>query len=224
MRTARRYYVYGVFRPSGIPMYIGHGCGDRWKRHDRKRTQNPHFAAILDQAGGDLPTVIIRSGLTKSEACEIEIALIKAIGREINGGPLVNLTDGGDGGTPGAVMTPEWRANRSRKAKEWYTPERCAAFSERMRGNKYTPPTRSEEWKAALSERMKGNTRTLGYKHTAEAKQKMADKWLDPEYTSNVIAARKARGQYSPEACAKRWETRRRKAAEKDGQSEMVLQ
>jgi hypothetical protein len=54
---------------------------------------------------GSLPCVIIRSDLLETEAFEIEIALIAAIGREPNG-PLVNLTAGGEG-LSGNKRSPE---------------------------------------------------------------------------------------------------------------------
>jgi len=92
----REFYVYVIFRPNGVPCYVGKGRGSRLSHH-KKRAYNPHLRRIYAQAGGDLPAVIVRGGLTDPEAIETEIAFIAAIGRERNGGPLVNMTDGGDG-------------------------------------------------------------------------------------------------------------------------------
>lgn len=89
-------YVYVYFRPNGVPCYVGKGTGRRWKAH-QTRSCNPHLTAIIKAAGGELPVVKIREGLSNAEACETERAFIAAIGRDINGGPLVNMTDGGDG-------------------------------------------------------------------------------------------------------------------------------
>jgi len=109
--TERRFYVYVYFRLSGVPCYVGKGTGDRWKMHET-RCSNPHLAAILKRSGGSLPKLIVRDGLTNTEAIETEIALIAAIGRETNGGPLVNLSDGGEGPT-GCVRSAESRARMS---------------------------------------------------------------------------------------------------------------
>jgi hypothetical protein len=117
-------YIYIIFRQDGRPCYVGKGRGARWRRHDRHK-QNPHLGAIFDQAGGKLPVVKIKDGITDDEARALEVLLIAAIGREKHGGPLVNLTDGGDG-TVGAIMSDNWRANRSEKAKElWANPDRA---------------------------------------------------------------------------------------------------
>ena len=68
-------------------------------RHERYgKHPNLHLARIIKNAGGSLPKVKVRERLTETEAFETEIALIKAIGRaDLGQGPLVNLTDGGEG-------------------------------------------------------------------------------------------------------------------------------
>lgn len=109
-----RFYVYVIFRPNGIPCYVGKGEGWRWSRH-ATRARNPILFAIYQKAGGDLPIVRVRDGITEAEAFETEIALIAAIGRKPNG-PLVNLTDGGDG-AKGLRHTPEFRAQVSARFK-----------------------------------------------------------------------------------------------------------
>jgi hypothetical protein len=96
MSGERRFYVYIWFRNNGVPCYVGKGQGGRWKDHV-KSARNPHLANIFAKANSDMPVVIVREGLTEEQAFETEVALIKAIGRKIDKGPLVNLTDGGDG-------------------------------------------------------------------------------------------------------------------------------
>lgn len=167
-------YIYIIFRPNGTPCYVGKGTGDRWKRHDRKEKQNPHLWNIIKQAGGDPPTVIIKDGLNDKDALEFEIAFIKAIGREINGGPLVNMTDGGEG-TVGAKMTDAWREHRSLQAlKVWQRPEFRAKVLREDRNRSGNKNPRTEEFKKIVAEKLKGNTHTLGYSHTQETKDKMS--------------------------------------------------
>lgn len=207
MRTEA--YVYILFRPNGVPCYVGKGHGERWMRRDRHK-QNPHLASIIRLAGGDLPAVKVREGLTDADACMIERALIAAIGREADGGPLVNLTNGGDG-TAGAKMSPEWRQHRSAKAKAlWGDPGYRAVMlrSDRKRGGNTQP--RTMEFKAAVAAKLVGNTHTLGLRHTDEARQKMRDRWKDPVWRAAEIARRRASGMYSSEA-AKRRHARRAK-------------
>lgn len=119
-----KFYVYALFRPNGIVCYIGKGSGKRWQRHEELGT-NPHLAAIIKKAGGSIPRIKVRENLLEDAAFEIERALIKAVGREANGGPLVNLTDGGDGvsglkhsaetrRTVGKLSANMWRDPRKR--------------------------------------------------------------------------------------------------------------
>lgn len=89
-------YVYVIFRPDGRPCYVGKGCGRRWNTHANK-THNLHLRAIYENAGGVLPRVKVREGISDHEAQQTEIALIKAIGRKKDGGPLTNQTAGGEG-------------------------------------------------------------------------------------------------------------------------------
>ena len=89
------FYVYIAFRLDGSPCYVGKGKGKRYLSHLR-RSHNPWLRRIVAKAGGAIPIVVIRSGLSEPEAFEIEVALIRAIGRK-GSGPLVNMTDGGEG-------------------------------------------------------------------------------------------------------------------------------
>jgi hypothetical protein len=139
------FYVYVYCRPNGVPCYVGKGRRRRWLTHIRK-THNPHLAHIIANAGGDLPKMKVAEGLSDQEACELEIALIKAIGREIHGGPLVNQTDGGDG-MSGWTPSKETLAKRSKKLKGIIKgPEWRAALSTSLTGIK-----RSNETKALIA-------------------------------------------------------------------------
>jgi hypothetical protein len=89
------FYVYIKFRPDGRPCYVGKGRGIRYRVNHRPH--NRHLQAITKAAGGKLMTKIVRRGLTEVAAFALERSLIAGIKREVNGGPLVNQTDGGDG-------------------------------------------------------------------------------------------------------------------------------
>lgn len=116
----RDFYVYVIFRLNGIPCYVGKGCGDRWTRHEQRPIhENRHFRSIIQQArtaGRELPKIKLHESLTEAIAFEYEKALIHAIGREHAGGPLVNLTDGGDGES-GRVMSAEQKQKISARKK-----------------------------------------------------------------------------------------------------------
>jgi NUMOD3 motif-containing protein len=129
----RDYYVYVLFRLSGVPCYVGKGKGNRWFAHDNYRhSNNPNLARIIAAAAPLLlPRIKIRENLTEDEAYDLEITFIAAIGRKANGGPLVNLTDGGER-RPGYKIPPEARAKISAAQKA--NPENAARMR-RCAGN-----------------------------------------------------------------------------------------
>lgn len=133
------FYVYVIFRPNGMPCYVGKGQKDRWKHH-AKRTHSRRLAGIYAQAGGDLPVVKVREHLTEVQAIEAEVLLITVIGRG-EAGPLVNLTDGGEGlsgyDPPEAHRAKIRLALLGRKRPL----EVCAAVS-------FAAQNRSEEWRS----------------------------------------------------------------------------
>lgn len=135
------FYVYALFRENGVPFYIGKGQGDRWLVHEyharatKRRDARCSIIRRMQSAGRDVPKIKLHEGLTEATACAYEIALIAAIGRD-NVGPLVNLTDGGEGKS-GWVTSPETRAkigaaNRGRIR----TPEAIEKTAVKLRGRK----------------------------------------------------------------------------------------
>ena len=131
-----RFYVYIIFRPNGIPCYVGKGKGKRYLHHSRF-SSNRYLKNIYAQNGGHLSILKIRDNLLEEEAFSLEIHLISKIGRcDIGKGPLVNNTDGGDG-TSGHIVTEETR-NKLRKKR----------------------PPRSLEWSLKISDSLKGRERS----------------------------------------------------------------
>ena len=180
------FYVYILFRPNGHPCYVGKGKGYRWRAHYRGKTRhNPHLRSIIINAGDEIPCVIIRSSLTEEEAFEIERAFIAAIGRREDGGPLVNLTDGGEGRS-GSVATAEAREKMSaiwddqRRAEKaavvarlWSDPEYRDHMVMAHRG--YVMPT---EQRAKIGTGCKGKGRPFGIPHSEERKKHQSQKLL----------------------------------------------
>lgn len=136
--TQRRFYVYALFRETGLPFYIGKGCGNRWERHERHARcgiQSHKCAIIRDiqLRGFAVIRVKLHEGLTETVAHAYEIALIKAIGRG-DGGPLVNHTSGGDG-VSGLKFSLETRAKMSTAHRgKKMSPESIAKGVETRRG------------------------------------------------------------------------------------------
>ena len=88
------YYVYQYLREDMTPYYIGKGKNDRaWKSHRRS-----NGAEIKPKNNSYIQ--IIKENLTEQEAWDLEIALIAKYKLKSDGGILVNLTYGGEGGSP----------------------------------------------------------------------------------------------------------------------------
>ena len=91
------YYVYGHFYKDHpeIPFLIGKGKGSRL-HHNGVHDRNNWWFKIVNKY--DYEPRILYEGLDEYDAFALEILLIWSYGRRDQGrGPLVNLTDGGDG-------------------------------------------------------------------------------------------------------------------------------
>jgi hypothetical protein len=153
------FYVYMLFRPNGLPCYVGKGKGKRWLKHEW-RSHNPHLAAIIKKAGGSLPKIRIREDLTEAEAHALEIVLIKVIGRETAGGPLVNQTDGGEGITGYKHTAEEIEKNAARSRGNQYCLGRVAS-----------PETRAKQSAAKLGRRLTEKHReAIGSAHRGKSR------------------------------------------------------
>lgn len=114
-----RHYVY-IHRKAttGTPFYVGKGKLDKRGNPSRASTQDDRSAPWRRTAAkhGFTNEILIWC-ISDEEACRQEAALIKELGRrDLGRGPLVNLTDGGDG-LVGLIISSETRAKRSMNAK-----------------------------------------------------------------------------------------------------------
>lgn len=161
LALSKIYYVYIYFRLDGRPCYIGKGKKKRWLK-----LHNKHLISIAKKAGSKLPAVIIRNELTEAEAFETEMAFIKAIGREVHGGPLINQTDGGEG-VSGHKHTTENREKFRRNAT----------------GNTYNngiPKTEEAKQKMSLAKLGKKQSPEFIKRRTHMMRQQRIEKFADP--------------------------------------------
>jgi NUMOD3 motif len=133
-----------------------------------ERHQNPYLARIFAKAkrlGVEVIAQKIRDGLTERDAYDLEVQLIKQIGRRPNG-PLVNGNDGGEGGNQcvGRKFTDEHRAKISAALKGHAVSEKSRETASRVHRGKVISP----EHRSAISAAHKGNKYSLGLKPSAK--------------------------------------------------------
>lgn len=100
-------YSYGEYHFEYEPFYVGKGVNDRYLTHlriangTRKGKNNLIISKIKSILSDGYEPIIIKieENLTKENYSDKEINAINIIGKVIeNKGPLLNITDGGDGG------------------------------------------------------------------------------------------------------------------------------
>jgi hypothetical protein len=182
------FYVYVLFRTDGSPCYVGKGCGDRWLNHERKKCENPRLARIISLSDRELPKIKIREGLSNDDACALERLFISAIGRGRKG-PLVNMSDGGEGAT-GAKMAEETRLKISRANK----------------GRKFTPEHRARIGEARRTfharRKAEGNPVKLSTEHRESIRRGKVGKKMSDTARAAMSSAKKGK-PVSPEAIAR---------------------
>lgn len=137
-------YKYSYWTFEFEPFYVGKGCGDRIKstvKYDSHIGKSGTFKAkliakIRREGYSEIPCKILRHNLSDIDAFALERKMICTIGRRnLDQGPLVNLSDGGEG-ERGAIRTRKTRkilAEKARQQNASMTPEKREAKSQKLR-------------------------------------------------------------------------------------------
>lgn len=146
------FYVYIYFNPNKSghfnydelsfqfePLYIGKGNNNRYKHHlstcfnknDKKGYRRPFYRKLRKLLNLKIkPFVLLfKENLTEQEAFQLEIELIKKIGRKVEKrGPLYNLSPGGEGGKGGKRKTKKIYVynNNGEKIDSLVSTEECS--------------------------------------------------------------------------------------------------
>lgn len=150
-------FAYGDMEFEYEPFYVGKGKNNRYLDHLKLRNidkrYNPiKFGKIKHILDCGLKPIIlkIKEGLSEEDALKEETTLISKIDVINNGGPLSNLTKGGDGGDTWIFLPEELKQERKKKLskslKGHKTFERTDAYKEIVRAS-VKEACSSEEWK-----------------------------------------------------------------------------
>jgi len=208
-----RKYKYGDYEFDYEPFYVGKGKNKQYLSHLKEamlnKSRNTFKIRKINKIkrAGFLPLIIkVEKNMTENKSFDLETELIKKIGRtNLGTGPLVNLTDGGEGPS-GRIVSEETKRKIGEFQKGKIVSEETGKkISEANRGKKRSKETKrkqseaqkgeknpnwgkplSEETKILLSEksklwwsipenRKKGLEVRKGKKHTEEAKRKISE-------------------------------------------------
>lgn len=170
----KKYYCY-VLRDGMKPFYVGIGGKKRRIReHSYEVTaykkcalniKRPNLAKIgkminIESRGNFVDYGVIGFYDSWEEACEVEVELIAFVGRVANGGPLLNMTDGGEGavGRPTSDKQKEAARKANSKPKSRESIQKMIDTKNKTGGwvKSFLGKTHTEEWRKAMSERMSG--------------------------------------------------------------------
>jgi hypothetical protein len=176
------------------------GIGKSIRRAYSKANRNTHWLNLTNK--NEYSVQITHTGIIWEEACSIEKYLIAFYGRNDLGlGPLVNMTDGGEGAVNPTEEIRQKQANRKGKK---HTPEAiekirniCLNMSEetkrKMSEAKKGKPSHlkgkkwDEEFCKKASLRQKGKPSNMkGRKFSEESKKKLSDSLINFYKRSNV--------------------------------------
>ena len=176
--TKNIYYTYAWLRDDKTPYYIGKGCGGR--AFDCRRKFCPPRDRIL----------ILKKGLSETEAFRHEIYMIAVFGRKDLGlGILHNRTDGGDGSSNRVLLESSRRKMVEAATGRKHTEKTKQKISKSKMGEKNPNYGRSpsQETKEKLSIANSGErNHQYGKPHSDETKKKMSEALTGRNHTEET--------------------------------------
>lgn len=148
--------VYLHKKPCGEVFYVG--IGSKKSRPKSKSGRNRYWKNVVNKHGYEVEVVL--TNISREEACNIEIGLIKYYGRrDLKKGTLVNLTDGGDLHLGKKISKRQKELLRSYRLGSKLTDEHKKNISESLKGGKRTDAQKLKMSRSRKGFRVKDETK-----------------------------------------------------------------
>jgi len=182
------YYVYLYRDEIGTPIYVGKGSKRRawYHLHRRDKHEMTHKIQKMLREGHNPQPEFLCKDVDEEFALFAEEEAIRKYGRkDLGTGTLLNLSDGGESGSSGAVWCEEARVrlSESNKGKK-HTEESKQKMSERLKGK-----PKSQEHKDKLRSANLG--KTLSDETRAKMSKAHKGKKLSNETRARISAAKR---------------------------------
>lgn len=180
--TPQNFYVYIYFDQNNIPFYVGKGKNSRYYicKHLYKNCSNRLLKNKIYVIGvKNIKIKFLYTDLTEEEANEREEYWISYYGRrDLNRGPLCNLTNGGEG-VSGQNRSGENNGMFGKHLSEETKKKLSAAHKGKTAWNKGRPGMKGETHPFFGKHHSKETTQKIsqsliGYKHTEETRKKLS--------------------------------------------------
>jgi hypothetical protein len=185
-------FQYENFSFEYEPFYIGKGKGNRIDSHDKPKDTKTHKRAKIQKIKKlDLEIIKIKlfEDLSESSAFELEKSTISLIGRkDKNEGPLLNLTDGGEGAS-GHTHSAETKEKRSNTIIEWWI---------LLKEDKQRYDDRNMKISESISKLQKGVSYEERHGDRAEEMKKMRSDWCKENFHKTGLAQMDFKGENNP--------------------------
>jgi len=178
-------FIYEDLEFDYEPFYIGKGCDDRIyvSKYDRGDSYKVRKIRGINESGLEIISKKLVDNLSNEESLEVEKSLIKKIGRRnLELGPLTNLTDGGEG----RLTSPHSEDTKKKISNTKKSQNLHSVISEKQREilrninqgekNPMFGKTHTEEVKRKHSDLVSGfNHPMFGKKHDKSTRRKIAE-------------------------------------------------
>ena len=185
-------YQYENFIFEYEPFYVGKGIGKRINAHDKINDTKTHKRAKIQKIkklGLEIIKIKLFENLSESSALELEKSTISLIGRQDkNEGPLLNLTDGGDG-CSGYIQSEETKGKRSNTLKDWWI---------LLKEDKQKYDDRNKKLSESISKLQKGVSYEERHGDRAEEIKKMRSDWCKENFHKTGLGQMDFNGENNP--------------------------